>query len=238
MELGGKSPCLVDETADLALAARRIVFGKFLNCGQTCVAPDFIYCDEKRKEALITELKRQITKQFGNEPLKNPAYGKIINKKHFDRIRNLMLPEKVIFGGQSDSDALQIAPTLLDDVTFDDAIMQEEIFGPLLPVVTYRTLEEAVHKINSMDCPLALYLFSQDKSHIQYMTSCCHFGGGCINDTVIHLAHHIWDLAAAARAAWEVTTEKKALIPFPTQRASWIRKPGSIFRYVTSLIRF
>lgn len=188
LELGGKSPCLVDDSADLSLAARRIVFGKFLNCGQTCVAPDFIYCDEKRKEALITELKHQITKQFGKEPLKNPAYGKVINKKHFDRIQNLMLPEKVIFGGQTDPAALQIAPTLLDDVTFDDAIMQEEIFGPLLPIVTYRTLKEAVEKINSMDCPLALYLFSQNKSHIQYVTSRCSFGGGCINDTIIHLA--------------------------------------------------
>ena len=144
LELGGKSPCLVDESADLALAARRIVFGKFLNCGQTCVAPDYIYCDEKRKEALICELKRQITKQFGSEPLKNPSYGKIINQKHFERIRRLLNPEKVIFGGNVNPDTLQIAPTLLDHVTFEDAIMQEEIFGPLLPVLTYSSLDEAI----------------------------------------------------------------------------------------------
>ena len=188
LELGGKSPCLVDESADLALAARRIVFGKFLNCGQTCVAPDYVYCDEKRKEALICELKRQITKQFGSEPLKNPSYGKIINQKHFERIRRLLNPEKVIFGGNVNPDTLQIAPTLLDHVTFEDAIMQEEIFGPLLPVITYRTLDEAITRINSMECPLALYLFSKKKENIEKVTAKCQFGGGCVNDTIIHLA--------------------------------------------------
>ena len=188
LELGGKSPCLVDESADLALAARRIVFGKFLNCGQTCVAPDYVYCDEKRKEALICELKRQITKQFGSEPLKNPSYGKIINQKHFERIRRLLNPEKVIFGGNVNPDTLQIAPTLLDHVTFEDAIMQEEIFGPLLPVITYRTLDEAIARINSMECPLALYLFSKKKENIEKVTAKCQFGGGCVNDTIIHLA--------------------------------------------------
>jgi len=188
LELGGKSPCLVDESADLALAARRIVFGKFLNCGQTCVAPDYVYCDEKRKEALICELKRQITKQFDSEPLKNPSYGKIINKKHFERIRRLLNPEKVIFGGNVNPDTLQIAPTLLDHVTFEDAIMQEEIFGPLLPVITYRTLDEAIARINSMECPLSLYLFSKKKENIEKVTAKCQFGGGCVNDTIIHLA--------------------------------------------------
>ena len=188
LELGGKSPCLVDESADLALAARRIVFGKFLNCGQTCVAPDYVYCDEKRKEALICELKRQITKQFDSEPLKNPSYGKIINKKHFERIRRLLNPEKVIFGGNVNPDTLQIAPTLLDHVTFEDAIMQEEIFGPLLPVITYRTLDEAIARINSMECPLSLPVFSKKKENIEKVTAKCQFGGGCVNDTIIHLA--------------------------------------------------
>lgn len=188
LELGGKSPCIVDSTAKIPLAARRIVFGKFLNCGQTCVAPDYVYCDEKRKEALICELKRQITKQFGSEPLKNPSYGKIINQKHFERIRRLLNPEKVIFGGNVNPDTLQIAPTLLDHVTFEDAIMQEEIFGPLLPVITYRTLDEAIARINSMECPLALYLFSKKKENIEKVTAKCQFGGGCVNDTIIHLA--------------------------------------------------
>lgn len=188
LELGGKSPCIVDSTAKISLTARRIVFGKYLNCGQTCVAPDYVYCDEKRKEALICELKRQITKQFGSEPLKNPSYGKIINQKHFERIRRLLNPEKVIFGGNVNPDTLQIAPTLLDHVTFEDAIMQEEIFGPLLPVITYRTLDEAITRINSMECPLALYLFSKKKENIEKVTAKCQFGGGCVNDTIIHLA--------------------------------------------------
>ena len=188
LELGGKSPCIVDSTAKISLTARRIIFGKYLNCGQTCVAPDYVYCDEKRKEALICELKRQITKQFGSEPLKNPSYGKIINQKHFERIRRLLNPEKVIFGGNVNPDTLQIAPTLLDHVTFEDAIMQEEIFGPLLPVITYRTLDEAIARINSMECPLSLYLFSKKKENIEKVTAKCQFGGGCINDTIIHLA--------------------------------------------------
>lgn len=188
LELGGKSPCIVDSTAKIFLTARRIVFGKYLNCGQTCVAPDYVYCDEKRKEALICELKRQITKQFGSEPLKNPSYGKIINQKHFERIRRLLNPEKVIFGGNVNPDTLQIAPTLLDHVTFEDAIMQEEIFGPLLPVITYRTLDEAITRINFMECPLALYLFSKKKENIEKVTAKCQFGGGCVNDTIIHLA--------------------------------------------------
>ena len=188
LELGGKSPCIVDSTAKIPLAARRIVFGKFLNCGQTCVAPDYIYCDEKRKEALICELKRQITKQFGSEPLKNPSYGKIINQKHFERIRRLLNPEKVIFGGNVNPDTLQIAPTLLDHVTFEDAIMQEEIFGPLLPILTYDTLEEVIRTVESHPHPLALYFFSEDKTAQKKLLRSCRFGGGCINDTVIHLA--------------------------------------------------
>ena len=143
---------------------------------------------KKEKKALICELKRQITKQFGSEPLKNPSYGKIINKKHFERIRRLLNPEKVIFGGNVNPDTLQIAPTLLDHVTFEDAIMQEEIFGPLLPVITYRTLDEAIARINFMECPLALYLFSKKKENIEKVTAKCQFGGGCVNDTIIHLA--------------------------------------------------
>lgn len=188
LELGGKSPCIVDKTADLKLAAKRIVFGKFLNCGQTCVAPDYIFCDPAIKDTLLAELKKQAIKQFGTAPLTNHDYGKIINQKHFDRILSLLDPSKVVFGGRSSRDSLKIEPTLMDLVTFDDKVMQQEIFGPVLPILTYRNLDEAIQRINSMAHPLALYLFTRDKANARKVTSRCGFGGGCINDTVIHLA--------------------------------------------------
>lgn len=188
LELGGKSPCLVDKSADLKLAARRIVFGKFLNCGQTCVAPDYVYCDEEIKDALLREIKKQIHKQFGSHPLQNPDYGRIINEKHFDRICGLIDPEKLVCGGKTDRQSLRIEPTVMDAVTFSDAVMQEEIFGPLLPVLTYHSLDEAIGKINSLAHPLALYLFTRKKEIARKVAARCGFGGGCINDTIIHLA--------------------------------------------------
>ncbi|MDO4317648.1 MAG: aldehyde dehydrogenase [Lachnospiraceae bacterium] len=188
LELGGKSPCVVDRTAKLRLAARRIVFGKFLNCGQTCVAPDYIYCDESIADELIAEIRREIARQFGEQPLDNPDYGKIINEKHFFRLLGLIAPKKVVCGGESRPDTLRIAPTVMKNATWDDAVMQEEIFGPLLPVVTFRSIDEAVAKLQQGPRPLALYLFTQDKKTASLVTSRVGFGGGCINDTIIHLA--------------------------------------------------
>lgn len=188
LELGGKSPCIVDETANLSLAARRIVFGKFVNCGQTCVAPDYIYCDARVKDALVVELKKEIARQHGDDPLANENYGKIVNQKHFDRLLGLLDPGKVAAGGQSDPAALRIAPTVLDNVTWDDAVMQEEIFGPILPVLTYDSLDQAVSKLQTLPHPLALYIFSSNKRNIEAVKSYLNFGGGCVNDTLIHLA--------------------------------------------------
>lgn len=188
LELGGKSPCIVEKSANLKLAAKRIVFGKFLNCGQTCVAPDYIYCDAEVREKLIHEIKRQIRKQFRSTPLTNRKYGKIINEKHFDRISGLIDNTKVVYGGKTDRAALKIEPTVMDQVSFDDAVMQEEIFGPVLPVLTYTSLDQAICKINSMPHPLALYIFTSDRSVAKKVTTSCGFGGGCINDTIIHLA--------------------------------------------------
>lgn len=188
LELGGKSPCIVEESANIKLAARRIVFGKYLNCGQTCVAPDYIYCGRKIKDQLLAEIKRQIKRQFRSEPLTNKNYGKIINEKHFDRITKLIDSSKVVFGGKCDRTTLKIEPTVMDHVTFDDAVMQEEIFGPILPILTYDSLDQAIHKINSMPHPLALYVFTSDKTAARKVTARCGFGGGCINDTIIHLA--------------------------------------------------
>lgn len=188
LELGGKSPCIVDETADLSLAAKRIVWGKFLNCGQTCVAPDYILCDQRIEKALIEELKKQIEKQFGKTPLQNNQYGKIITEQHFQRLINLIEMKKVLFGGQSDLEKLKIEPTLLHQVTAQDAVMQEEIFGPILPILSYTNIEEAVQQISSLDAPLALYIFSKNKKRIKFFIQSIGFGGGCINDVVIHLA--------------------------------------------------
>ena len=188
LELGGKSPCIVDQTANIKLAARRIVFGKYLNCGQTCVAPDYIYCHRSVRDRLIKEMQKQIRKQFGKKPLDNKDYGKIINEKHFDRILGLIDKEKVVFGGNCDRDALRIEPTVMDNVTFSDAVMQEEIFGPVMPILTFDSLDEVIRNVNAMPHPLALYLFTSSKAAAKKVTARCGFGGGCINDTIIHLA--------------------------------------------------
>ena len=188
LELGGKSPCIAEKTANLKLAARRIVFGKYLNCGQTCVAPDYIYCDRSVKDRLIKEIKKQIQKQYGKQPLERDDYGKIINKKHFNRVQNLIDKNKVIWGGKADPSTLRIEPTVLDNVTFGDAVMQEEIFGPVMPILTFDSLDEAIRNINSMPHPLALYIFTGDRPAAGKVMSRCGFGGGCINDTIIHLA--------------------------------------------------
>ena len=188
LELGGKSPCIVHKSANIKLAAKRIVFGKFLNCGQTCVAPDYIYCDSAVKDELVNELKKQIQKQYGRQPLKRKQYGKIINEKHFDRLLGLIDYKKVVVGGTANRSTLQIEPTIMDNVTFSDLVMQEEIFGPLLPVLTVGSMEEAIAFVNRRPKPLALYLFTENREAEKNVLEYTSFGGGCINDTIIHLA--------------------------------------------------
>lgn len=188
LELGGKSPCIVDTTANIPLAAKRIVFGKYLNCGQTCVAPDYLLCDASVKEHLLTEIKKQITKQYGENPLANPDYGKIVNEKHYERISSLIDPAKVVAGGQTNREAMQIAPTVMDNVRWDDAVMQEEIFGPIMPILTFEKIEEVFSMLADKPKPLALYLFSEDKQRVKEILQRCQFGGGCVNDCIIHLA--------------------------------------------------
>lgn len=188
LELGGKSPCIVDETANIALAARRIVFGKFLNCGQTCVAPDYLLVQETLVDALISAIEREIEVQYGKSPLENPNYGKIINRAHFERLIAHIDRAKLCIGGEVNPNTLQIAPTVLRDVRFSDSVMREEIFGPILPVLTYGHLDEAVSAIRSRPHPLAFYLFSENKQVQRDLVSHLPFGGGCINDTILHLA--------------------------------------------------
>ena len=188
LELGGKSPCIIDSTAKIPLAAKRITWGKYLNCGQTCVAPDYILCHESVKEQFVSELKTQIKIQFGDNPLENPSYGKIINAKHFERVRGLIDAGKIAVGGKSNAETLKIEPTVLDNVTWDDAVMGEEIFGPILPILTYKNEDELYQIVNGHQKPLALYLFTQNKGLQERIVTRCSFGGGCINDVVVHLA--------------------------------------------------
>ena len=188
LELGGKSPCIVDASADIPLAARRIVFGKYLNCGQTCVAPDYILCEERIKDEFVAQVIRQIKAQYGEQPLLSGDYGRIINDKHLARLCGLIDPDKVVFGGDVNAATCQIAPTVMDNVTEADAIMGEEIFGPIMPILTFRDFDAVVDSLKDKDKPLALYLFSSDKRHIDRVTAELSYGGGCINDVIIHLA--------------------------------------------------
>lgn len=187
LELGGKTPCIVDKTADLLLAAKRIVWGKFLNAGQTCVSPDFLYVDKEIKDELCKNILMWIKKFYYPNGKLNSDFTHIINDKHVERLQNLIDPNKVLCGGVVQGRAFE--PTIMDNVNWNDTIMQEEIFGPILPILTYDNLQNAVNKIRNMSKPLALYFFSQNKQNIQYILNNCHFGGGCINDTVMHLTN-------------------------------------------------
>ena len=189
LELGGKSPCIVEKSANLKLSARRIAFGKFLNCGQTCVAPDYILVHKSVKDELIANLKVEIEKMYSQDPLSNNSYGKIINQKHFDRLRGLIDKDKVVYGGRSDLNSRKIEPTIMDNITLQDPVMQEEIFGPILPIISFDDFDQAKKIIESHPSPLAFYIFSNDKKFIKYALSTFNFGGGCVNDTIIHLAN-------------------------------------------------
>ena len=188
LELGGKSPCIVDKTANLKIAAKRIVFGKYLNCGQTCVAPDYIMCEKSVKDRFVKYVIEEIKKQYCGNALENENYGKIVNQKHFERLLGLIDAKKVVYGGNGNSETLQIQPTVMDNVTNEDAVMQEEIFGPIMPILTFESLDDVIENINRGEKPLALYIFSSDKKNIKKVTTLCAFGGGCVNDTIIHLA--------------------------------------------------
>ncbi len=230
LELGGKSPCIIDESANLKLAARRLVFGKYLNCGQTCVAPDYVLVHEKVKEEFLGLVKKEIVRMFGERPLENPDYGKIINRKHFERLLGLLNREKLIFGGESDPEALRIAPSILDNVTEEDAVMQEEIFGPILPVLTVRSMEEALSFVNARPKPLAFYVFTQDKKVEQLFLRRASFGGGCINDTVIHLATSAMGFGGVGSSGMGSYHGKKSFETFSHEKSivkkyNWIDLP-------------
>ena len=187
LELGGKSPAFVTEKADLNIAARRIVWGKFINAGQTCVAPDYLYVAENIKAKFLKVLIEEIKKRNYTDNVDH--YCKIINERNFDRLEKMIDREKVVFGGETNREKRYISPTVLDNVTWEDAVMQEEIFGPILPILTYKNLETAMQTVVEGEKPLSAYLFSNDAKEQELFTEKLSFGGGCINDTLMHLSN-------------------------------------------------
>ncbi len=189
LELGGKSPCLIDSSAHIDLAAKRCVWGKFLNAGQTCVAPDFVLIPRALQDQFVERVKFYLDSFYGTNPIESPDYPRIINERHFDRLMGLLMPEKTVLGGENLRSALFLAPTVMKDVEWKDQVMQEEIFGPILPIIPFDHLEETVEKISKLPKPLAFYFFSENRSLIDEIMSKISFGGGCVNDTIIHLAN-------------------------------------------------
>ena len=188
LELGGKSPCIIDTDINLEHTAKRITWGKFINAGQTCIAPDYLLVDQKIKPDLINALKKYLQEFYGENPATSPDYARIIHQKHFHRLTNLLKCGKVIIGGETKPEELYIAPTLLKNVSLTDTVMQEEIFGPILPIIEYTDINEAITLINSRPKPLALYLFSQNKNLQKRILQETSSGGVCINDTVMQVA--------------------------------------------------
>lgn len=230
LELGGKSPCIVEESANLKVAAKRIVFGKYLNSGQTCVAPDYLLLQESIKEEFIQYLKEAILIFYTNDPISNADYSRIINERNFDRLKNLMKGEKIIYGGDTDRESLKIEPTLLDKITLDSPIMQEEIFGPILPIITFNDIKEAEDIILQMEKPLALYLFTQNKKIEKEILKNISFGGGCINDTVMQLVSSRMPFGGVGgsgmgsyhgKYSFDTFTHKKSII----KKYTWIDLP-------------
>ena len=189
LEMGGKSPCIVDRDVDVKVAARRITWGKFSNTGQTCVAPDYLLVHEDRKDELLEKIEASIELFYGNNPQQSASYGRIINEQRFDRLQSFLQQGKIVTGGQTKREDLYIAPTVMEDVGLSQPIMQEEIFGPILPVLTYKNSDEALNIIQTNPNPLSLYVFSSNKKTEQLYFEKVNFGGGCINNTLVHLGN-------------------------------------------------
>ena len=234
LELGGKSPCIVDETADLPVAAARIIWGKCLNSGQTCVAPDYVLVARSRKDALIREMQKAICRFYGEDPCENSAYPRIVNERHFDRLA-AMLPEDPAVGGRVDRESLKIEPTLIETTLNDQSpLMPEEIFGPLLPIVPYDNIHEALGYILSRPRPLALYLFSRNRKLQRRVVETIPFGGGCINDTISHITTPYLPFGGTGdsgmgayhgRCGYETFTHAKSILSKPFRPDLPVRYP-------------
>lgn len=236
LELGGKSPCIVDDDKYLKLAAKRVAFGKFLNAGQTCVCPDYLFIKEDLKDQFIIYLKDYIKDFFGDNPLNNEQLVKIINKKHFDRLNNLLINQDIIIGGHSNESTLKISPTVVDHITEDNPLMQEEIFGPILPIMTYKNINEVIDYVVSHEKPLACYIFSNNKNIQNKLLTSLSFGGGCINDTIIHLASPRLGFGGVGYSGMGQYHGKKSFETFShtrsiVKKANWLDLPMRYYPY-------
>ena len=217
LELGGKSPAIVDETADIKLAARRIAFGKVLNAGQTCVEPDYLLIHRSIKEAFVSEYQDALEQFFPNGDMRDMV--NIISEKHYNRVKGLIQGESIALGGTFDDERRFIAPTLLDDVSPDAPIMQQEIFGPVLPMLCFDTLSEVISFVNSRPKPLAFYIFTADKAAERRLLDSCSFGGGCVNDTIIHLASSALPFGGVGESGMGSYHGKKSFDTFTHERS-------------------
>jgi aldehyde dehydrogenase (NAD+) len=230
LELGGKNPCIIDETANLKLAAKRIVWGKFINAGQTCIAPDYILIQKNMKVNFISFLIEEIIKSYGKKPDKSPDFARIINTKNFIRLDSMIEREKVIFGGETDANKLFISPTLIEEPGLDSPVMKEEIFGPILPILTYETEAEIHNVISNYEKPLAFYIFSENHSFAKKLISEYSFGSGCINDTVVHFSNkrlpfggvgHSGIGAYHGKLSFDIFSHHKAIV----KKGNWLDIP-------------
>jgi aldehyde dehydrogenase (NAD+) len=228
LELGGKSPCIVDKSADIERSVGLICWGKLLNAGQTCTAPDFIFAHQDVKEKLIEALKKQIVAFYGDDIKNNPDFGRIVNQRHFERLQKLMTDGTIVFGGETDESQRFISPTLIDNVTWDSPIMQEEIFGPLLPILTFGNLEEVVKELQKREKPLALYLFTTDKASEDFIINHVSFGGGCVNATLMHMLNPNLPFGGAGNSGYGCYQGKWGVETFSHKKSIYNRALSSV----------
>jgi aldehyde dehydrogenase (NAD+) len=241
LELGGKNPCIIDETANIKLAAKRIVWGKFINAGQTCIAPDYLLVQKKVKSELIEHLKQEIVNAYSEKPELSADYTRIINSRNWERLCNLIETEKVLFGGQSNSEDCYLAPTLIDETSLDSPVMKEEIFGPILPIVSYENESELDGIISKYDKPLSLYVFTTKSKFANTIIQQFSFGGGCINDTVIHFSNNRLPFGGVGNSgigayhgkmSFDTFSHKKAIV----KKANWLDLPMRYAPYKGKLV--
>jgi len=245
LELGGKNPCIIDETANLKLAAKRIVWGKFINAGQTCIAPDFILIQKNMKINFISFMMEEIIKAYGKKIDKSPDFARIVNTKNWLRLDSMIERERVIFGGETNAENLYISPTLIEEPELDSPVMKEEIFGPILPILTYETEADIENVITRYEKPLAFYVFSENHSFAKKLIQTYSFGGGCINDTVVHFSNkrlpfggvgHSGIGAYHGRLSFDIFSHQKAVV----KKGNWLDLPMRYAPYkdkLTSLKR-